>query len=213
MANNERDTFKIPIGPPSRPQKATLEISVDGEIVTGIAAPGVRASRREKGVNRATGRGPISGRACAASAGTSTRPRYSLAVERLAGVDVTAARAGDARTGGKSERIHSHYSVWAWPHTKPGWMFCSCTVHAAATVMNVFLARSMNLRVNPRQVEVTSTRSRRTRSERGWLTWKNAHTGCEVVSDTMLRRTRGIGVMSRSSPEYGRGRASGARVR
>ncbi len=89
MADNERDTFKIPIGPqhPALKEPGHFEFSVDGEIVTGAS---LRLGYVHRGIEKGVeARNWIQGqylveRVCGICSHVHATA-YSLAVERLAG--------------------------------------------------------------------------------------------------------------------------------
>ncbi len=213
MANNERDTFKIPIGPqhPALKEPGHFEFSVDGEIVTGASLRlGYVHRGIEKGVearNWTQGQYLVE-RVCGICSHVHATA-YSLAVERLAGVDVPPRAQAMRELVAELERIHSHL-LWlgVTAHEAGFDMLFMHSWRDRETVMNLLegiTGNRVNYSVNLLGGVKCDIDAEQADAIRTGLTYleDRTHHYLEVVSeDTMfLRRTRGIGVMSKEVAE------------
>ena len=213
MADNERDTFKIPIGPqhPALKEPGHFEFSVDGEIVTGASLRlGYVHRGIEKGVearNWTQGQYLVE-RVCGICSHVHATA-YSLAVERLAGVDVPPRAQAMRELVAELERIHSHL-LWlgVTAHEAGFDMLFMHSWRDRETVMNLLegiTGNRVNYSVNLLGGVKCDIDAEQADAIRTGLTYleDRTHHYLEVVSeDTMfLRRTRGIGVMSKEVAE------------
>ncbi len=213
MASNERDTFKIPIGPqhPALKEPGHFEFSVDGEIVTGASLRlGYVHRGIEKGVEARTW---IQGqylveRVCGICSHVHATA-YTLAVERLAGVEAPPRAQVIRALVAELERIHSHLLCLGVAAHEAGFdMLFMHSWRDRETVMNLLEGITGN-RVNYSanilggvKCDIDAEQAAAIRTGLDFLE-ERTRRYLEVVSeDTMfLRRIRGIGVMSKEAAE------------
>ncbi|RPJ00865.1 MAG: NADH dehydrogenase subunit, partial [Chloroflexi bacterium] len=213
MASNERDTFKIPIGPqhPALKEPGHFEFSVDGEIVTGASLRlGYVHRGIEKGVEARTW---IQGqylveRVCGICSHVHATA-YTLAVEKLAGAEAPPRAQVIRELVAELERIHSHLLWLGVAAHEAGFdMLFMHSWRDRETVMNLLEGITGN-RVNYSanilggvKCDIDADQAAAIRTGLDYLE-ERTRRYLEVVSEDamFLRRTRGIGVMSKEAAE------------
>ncbi len=209
----ERETFKIPIGPqhPALKEPGHFEFSVDGEMVTdanirlGYVHRGI-----EKGVEERTW---IQGqylveRVCGICSHVHATA-YCLAVEKLAGVEAPPRAQAIRELVLELERIHSHLLWLGVAAHEAGFdMLFMYSWRDRETVMNLLEGITGN-RVNYSanilggvKCDINAELEEAIRTGLDYLEERTHHYLDVVNTDTMfLRRTRGIGIMTREQAE------------
>jgi ech hydrogenase subunit E len=205
--NDEK--FIVPIGPqhPALKEPGHFEFTVDGEIVTGATA---RLGYAHRGIEKAVENHNwaqnlyILERICGICSHTHAT-NYCLGVEKLAGVEAPARANAIRIILSEMERIHSHMLWWGVAAHEGGFdTLFMYTWRDRETVLNLLEELSGNrvhysanvlggvkFDITPEQVEAMHTGI-------DYLE-ERTHRYLKIMTEdeTFLRRTRGIGVMSR----------------
>lgn len=212
-ARQERETFKIPIGPqhPALKEPGHFEFAVDGETVTeatlrlGYVHRGI-----EKGVEARTW---IQGqylveRVCGICSHVHATA-YSLAVEKLAGVEAPPRAQAIRALVAELERIHSHMLWLGVAAHEAGFdMLFMYSWRDRETVMNLLEGITGN-RVNYSanilggvKCDINTEQEAAIRTGLDYLEERTHHYLNVVNTDTMfLRRTKNVGTMTRQQAE------------
>jgi ech hydrogenase subunit E len=213
MAAKERETFRIPIGPqhPALKEPGHFEFAVDGETVTDAT---VRLGYVHRGIEKGCeGRSWIQAqylleRVCGICSHVHATA-YCLAVEKLAGVEAPLRAQAIRVLVAELERIHSHLLWLGVAAHEAGFdMLFMYSWRDRETVMNLLEGITGN-RVNYSanllggvKCDIDAAQDAAIRTGLDYLEERTKHYLDVVSSDTMfLRRTKGIGVMTREQAE------------
>lgn len=213
MTVSERETFKIPIGPqhPALKEPGHFEFAVDGETVTEAT---VRLGYVHRGIEKGCeGRTWIQAqylleRVCGICSHVHATA-YCLAVEQLAGVEAPPRAQAIRVLVAELERIHSHLLWLGVAAHEAGFdMLFMYSWRDRETVMNLLEGITGN-RVNYSanilggvKCDIDGEQDAAIRTGLAYLEKRTKHYLEVVTTDTMfLRRTKGIGMMSRAQAE------------